>query len=100
MSTVCRYTLCTLCMYSVLIQFLWCTCVCFLQDKPSVRHVGGLGWDVKSEFLLSATVVVIMAITGISGVYALASLIIMPWFSGCQFTVQTSSQEFPLLSHC
>lgn len=60
---------------------------------------GGLLWDVGSECLLFAIIVVIMAGVGIIGVCAPAGFIItIPpccSFSACQFIVQSPLKNFP-----
>lgn len=97
-----------MCVFCVWLSF---SGVCFLQDKPCSRKscatvartvVGGggvLGWDVESECLLFAIIVVIMASTGFSGVCSRQSYhyaVVLQLSIYCT----DSSQEFPLLSCC
>lgn len=100
------HNVCIVCVSVYPVCFLHVCVFCKINRAPvescatvTISCEGGLWWDVGSECLLFAIIVVITSSAGISGACAPASLIITipPWFSSCQFTVQAPLKNFP---HC
>lgn len=105
--TVCLYTVHTSCVYSVCVSVsLVYVCVfCRINHAPvescatvAVSHVGGLCWDVGSECLLFAIIVVIMA--SLASVVCVCSSRSYHYAAVLRLSIYCtdSSQEFPPLS--